>query len=490
LVTKRKPDDEPTGVTRIRWYHFYFLLALFDVLVITLSLHLHSRTLRSVSALIGETTKLDEQSRWLQLAQQRVLELNAPGNDLFRSEDYDLQRHRFDLARQNMRMALETGEKLMPNAELPRDDIDAMVKAAEGVFGEFALHHQERIEPGSGRSDLSEAGESMARMDDAQHRALRTLARAFSKNAADRDQLLQQHERDLQQRAEQERYFIGAIMVILVGILGFGRRLQQADRALQEERRRLVEERRERLAAIGELCSSVAHGIRNPLAAIRSSAQLALELGKLDAESRQRMEDILSEGGRLGDRVNGLLGIARATAHHFDTLDLADVARSAAAGLDLEFKNRGLRLDLRCTHAPLQIKGDRHQIEQIVVELLSNAMDCSPAGGTVTLSCRTDPTDAARELIVEDEGPGVPEEVRDRVFDVFFTTKSGGTGIGLATIMRYAKLHGGDVLLEHGAGGGARFRVRFPRIEDHAGSNGDTVLSRGRRRATKSASRR
>lgn len=449
-------------MSRIRWYHFYFLLALFDVVVIMFSLHLHDQTLESVAALLKTAVELDAKSRWHRTAQQRILELNAPGNELFRTKDYQHEQARLRVARMNMTETLESPMARDMDTALLRKRIDEMVAFASMIFDEFDAMRRPHITSDQHQAGLARAGKAMARMDEQQHLALRALAVLIERNAADRYGLLQEHEAALQDRLNSERYFLAAVVLILVGVLAFGRRLQQTDRALQEERRRVQEERRERLAAIGELCSSVAHGIRNPLAAIRSSADLTLELGTMDDNSRQRLNDILEEGRRLGDRVSGLLSMARVNSESFQCVNMSEVVLSAANELHAEFSRRGLKLVTDVVEPGILVSGDRRQLEQVVIELLSNAMEHSDADSEVRVVCAALPHEGRAVLRVENQGPGVPSEVASRIFDLFFTTKPSGTGIGLATVKRSARLHGGDATLATTAEGRTRFEVWLP----------------------------
>jgi signal transduction histidine kinase len=448
-------------MARIRWYHYYFLLALFDVLIILLSLRMHSRTVSSAAGLIESALELDEQSRWLQLTQQRVIDLNAPGNDVFEMRDFELHLRRFEVAKRNMREVLDAGKKLKTPLTVPTEPAEAMVAAAQEVFDEFKGVSAMDRAPEDRLASLTRASKAMARMDAQQYELLGSLSVLFQRNAEKRDRLLLEHERDLQRRVNSERYFIAAVVLVLVGILWFGRRLQRYDRELQEQRRMAEEERRERLAAIGELCSSVAHGIRNPLAAIRSSAQLTMELGQMDQNSKERLGDILNEGRRLGDRVTGLLSMARATSGGFRPVNISQIVTRAVRELSPAFSERGLTIEQDIDPAEVTVVGDRHQLEQVVIELLSNALDHSKPGDCVRVACHRLSANGTVAIEVADEGPGVPERVRSRIFDLFFTTKSGGTGIGLATIKRYAKLHGGDTVLLPSTKG-ACFRFTLP----------------------------
>ena len=454
-------------MSRVRWYHFYFCLAAFDVIVILFSLHLHDRTLEGVSRLITSFMQLDEQSRWLQLAQQRFLELNAPGNELFRvstAQAYQEQRQRFRQAGANIRATLDAARSLGLDVAPLNPRVEEIQRAAEKIFAAF-----EPATPGEGLAGgerrsavLTAASPAMAEMDAAQCESLRALGLLFAQNASERVRLLQRHEADLEDRVSYVRYFVAAVVVMLAGALAFGRRLHQADRALQEHRRRADAEHQERLAAIGELCSSVAHGIRNPLAAIRSSAQLSLELGRLDPQSRERIRDIVAEGERLGDRVNGLLDIARLDRDGFEPVDLRAIVAAAARELKPEMDKLGLKIEQVNAGDPVVLKGDARHLEQVVIELLSNAMHYSCRGDNIVIGCIEPDARGDARIIVQDQGPGVPVQARPRIFDLFFTTNPEGTGIGLATVKRVARLHGGDVVLESPDSGGARFVVSLP----------------------------
>lgn len=450
-------------MSRFRWYHYYFFLALFDVVVIVLSLQLHQQAVDRVKDLLDAERQLDNESTWLQQAQKSVMELNAPGNNLFgvaTSADYETQRRLFEKAKENMRATIADAHLVGLDGSRIAEFVNGMETKASELFDRFrpdAMHGD------ASASASMTAGPVMRDMDRFQHDALREIAILADKNAERRILLIQQHERDIEKQFVSQSFVIAGVLLILVGVLLFGRRLQEADRALTVERQRVIEARRERLAAIGELCSSVAHGIRNPLAAIRSSAQLALELGHCDDGTRGRIQDILDEGQRLGDRVTGLLSMARVNSDAFGAIDLRDVANVGIKGLLPEIERRGLILETEISDTPVPVDGDRPRLEQCVVEYLSNAMEHSPEGGTIRLFCRLDSDMAV--IDVEDDGPGVPKAVRQRVFDLFFTTKPGGTGIGLATVKRIAKLHGGDANLADVSAGGARFTLSIPRAK-------------------------
>lgn len=458
-------------MSRFRWYHFYFLLAAFDVVVILFILHLHQRTLESVEELLSSAGQLDEESRWLLSAQQSIIALNAPGNDSFRSEDYSTQEKRFHNAKRNWKITYGRAGAIRINAGELEHHVNGLIDAAEEIFEDFKKMSDASLSDEERLRIRIQAGKTMAKMDEQQHLALKSLGLLSLKNAGFREDLLKNHAAELEKRVTYDRYFISAVIIILVGVLAFGRRLQQADRALAEERRRVQEERKERLAAIGELCSSVAHGIKNPLAAIRSSAQLSLEMGKMDPDSLDRLRDIMHEGQRLGDRVTGLLSLARANAESFQKVNLNHILESAIRGVQPELSRRNLQISENIESDDLVVFGDQYQLEQVIIELVSNAMEHSERGDRIRISCCPPDEKGMATISVEDEGPGISEDVRSRVFDLFFTTKPSGTGIGLATVKRIIRLHGGTVELSSSSSSGAQFTISLPALSKSSNGN-------------------
>ncbi len=469
------PHTRSPGATRLRWYHLYFLLALFDVVVIMFSISLHSKTIEDAAAVTRAASDLDTQLRWLQLAQQRVVELNAPGNELFRAErpeEYEILRRQLQSAKTNIENLFASANEHEFSTAGLRNEVKEMIAEADGLFEDFRPMLESTLLADARESVLLKAGPKMAAMDAQQHKALWILGGLVTQHSELKNVLLQRHEAQLQSTAVYQRSFIAAVVVILVGILIFGRRLYKSDQALEQQRQLLAEERRERLAAIGELCSSVAHGIRNPLAAICSSVELTMELPNLDARTTNRLRETLREGERLGDRVRGLLDIARMNKVASERVNLPEVVRQVARELKPEVDKLQLTLLLDVPVRPLYVLGDVKSLELAIVELISNAMEHSPQGGAIRVECRPDSTSADVIIAVEDSGPGIPEGARERIFDLFFTTKPRGTGIGLASVKRIAQVHGGRVDFSQGSEGGARFELR---LTPDSSTNGDSA---------------
>jgi signal transduction histidine kinase len=226
----------------------------------------------------------------------------------------------------------------------------------------------------------------------------------------------------------------------------------------------------ERLAAVGELSASVAHEIRNPLAGIRSLAQRLAE-DDVDAERARRYAAvIIEEASRLDRIVGNLLAVARrgsarkwsdeatALATLFEDLALLVSSRADAAGVRLVTRARGAT-----AHSP------REPLAQALLNLLLNAIEHSPSGGTVTIEAEPTPwtgsataTDAragAVVIMVRDQGPGVDAAERERIFEPFHSAGTDGTGLGLSVVRRLSRELDWHVEVRDAPGGGAEFRL-------------------------------
>lgn len=227
------------------------------------------------------------------------------------------------------------------------------------------------------------------------------------------------------------------------------------------ERRSVEAQRSARLAAMGELAAHVAHEIRNPLNTIHLTAQEMVRDGGGGTDLRARAEDLRSESRRIEGIVQQFLDLARPRTPQPRDLDLGERVRAVARAAEPAFRAAGIRL--RVETEPVRLALDPQFVEEIVDNLLRNAREASPAGGEVTVRVGLDGADAV--LAVEDQGPGVPDELRERVFDLFYTTRPRGTGLGLGIVSTLAAAMGGGVGVSAGQAGGARFAVHFPRRE-------------------------
>jgi len=235
----------------------------------------------------------------------------------------------------------------------------------------------------------------------------------------------------------------------------------ERDRALTELKATADGVRRaDRLAALGTLTAGMAHEIRNPLGAIGGAAEI-LETDYPDGHPRREFVDILRrEIARLNAIVGKYLDYARPQAPELRPVDLNGSVRAA---LDLVGKSAlgaSIALDPRLAEGLSAVRADAGQIHQVLVNLLLNAVQAMPEGGTVEIATWGEAGGAVVE--VRDHGAGLPEIPVERLFEPFFTTKAAGTGLGLHVCRRIAELHGGRLDAVNAAGGGAAFRLALP----------------------------
>ncbi|HEX2077179.1 MAG TPA: HAMP domain-containing sensor histidine kinase [Longimicrobium sp.] len=259
-------------------------------------------------------------------------------------------------------------------------------------------------------------------------------------------------------------YVMPLAMVWIQGLLFYGvARLRFYDievRAVRTGELAAAAAEQERLAVVGELSASLAHEIRNPLTGVRSLAQRLAEEEIAEDRRRRYATVILEEVGRVERLVANLLGIARRAPRVRDAK-----ARTPLAPL---FEDLALLVAGRAEKARVRVSAEAHGVTahsareplaQALLNLLLNAVEHAPAGSAVTLSARQ--TADGTEVVVRDQGPGVPREERARIWEPFHTGGD-GTGLGLAVVRRVAREEGWTVDVDDAPGGGAEFRILIP----------------------------
>jgi two-component system OmpR family sensor kinase len=233
------------------------------------------------------------------------------------------------------------------------------------------------------------------------------------------------------------------------------------------ERARLAYGRAERLVAIGQMAAMVAHEVRNPLGILRAQVELLRErvAPSTSARERERFGEMLAEIDRLTGLTSEFLLLARDAPLEEHDCDLAELleriverARHDPAGAEAN-----LSLD---APADIDVRVDPGKLEQAVFNLIVNAAQIGGPGVAVSVTARRD-GDAVR-IAVADDGPGVPPELRDTLFEPFVGARTGGSGVGLAVARRVAERHGGRLVLERPAGRGAVFALFLPRTRSSA----------------------
>jgi len=219
----------------------------------------------------------------------------------------------------------------------------------------------------------------------------------------------------------------------------------------------------DKMITIGQLSAGLAHEIGSPLQVL-SGRGSALAARSTDPETRRQAEIVVEQTARITRIVEQLLSFGRRRPAVIAPCDLARPVKAVLELLDGEARRRGVALVSELDGGDHVISADEDQLQQIVLNLVKNALAATPAGGQITVRVDTDTraTPPAVQLIVRDTGPGVPPELHGKLFEPFFTTRAaeGGTGLGLAVVRAIVAEHGGTITASTGPG--AEFTVRFP----------------------------
>jgi two-component system sensor histidine kinase HydH len=234
--------------------------------------------------------------------------------------------------------------------------------------------------------------------------------------------------------------------------------VRRADRTLIDQQRRLVEA--EALCVIGEMSAAVAHGIRNPLASIRSSAELALD-GDL-ASTRKNANDIIVQIDRLGKWVRDLLAFSRPLSGENQRIDLVSLVDGCLVNFTTQLeKNRVVCEFVRPPSGVPAVIGERALATQALANVVANAIEAMPQGGSLRLEIRPAAKHKGVSVVVSDTGPGMSRAEVDLVFKPYYTTKRHGLGLGMALVKRIMERFGGDIAMESREGEGTRVKLNF-----------------------------
>ena len=212
--------------------------------------------------------------------------------------------------------------------------------------------------------------------------------------------------------------------------------------------------RAQRLASLGTLTAGVTHEIRNPLAVIRSETE-RLTVKPRDAEYLTQYSNlVIKHVDRIAGIISRMLEFAKEKPKAIETVDLNDVIRST---LEM-FAISRITLKQELTEVP-PVKGDAEELQEVFINLIQNAIEAMPEGGTLTLRSYKEEGKVVTE--VSDTGKGIPEEIRQRIFDPFFSTRHEGVGLGLSIVYRIIREHGAEIKVASEVGKGTTFRIIF-----------------------------
>ena len=222
------------------------------------------------------------------------------------------------------------------------------------------------------------------------------------------------------------------------------------------------------VSGVGELAAAVAHELNQPLTAVLSNAQAARRIltgpSPCIADVREILDDIIDQDKRAGEVIQRIRRILKKDRFDWAPVDLNGLVRDVASLLGSQAALGGVKLDASLDPRLPCVRGDRVQLQQVVLNLLLNAIQAASSqhSGSPTVSMVTGRSGTAVRLVVADSGPGIPSDSMTRIFDPFFTTKPDGLGVGLSISRSIIEVHGGELSAGNQASGGAEFVVTVP----------------------------
>jgi len=240
-------------------------------------------------------------------------------------------------------------------------------------------------------------------------------------------------------------------------------------------RLRQMEERvglSERQAAFVRIAARMAHEIRNPLAAVRGATELLTGMTGSSRTEKRLLEIVIRESDRLNSLLNDFLQTVGTQHPQKVRVMLTDLVEETVALFAREPRIReGIRLETIIGKG-IEVEGDSARLRQALWNLLTNALDATPTGGTVTVTLQAEFDADEAVIAVQDSGAGIPTELRDKIFEPFVTTKEKGTGLGLALVLNIVEAHGGTVEARSDPGAPTAFVVRLPLADSEPGNEG------------------
>jgi two-component system, NtrC family, sensor kinase len=247
------------------------------------------------------------------------------------------------------------------------------------------------------------------------------------------------------------------------GLIGAFNRMAQELETNQED---LLQARK--IAALGTFTAGIAHELNNPINNIYLTAESLLEdySDRFEVEGKEMVLEILGQAERAGDIVRNLLDFSRTKRPTSSTLNSFEILQSTINLIRNHIMLAGIKLDLQIPGDLPQVSGNLRNLQQIFMNLLLNAMQAMPAGGTITVSAKEESPNLVR-FDVQDTGTGMEPSVLEHIFEPFFTTKEvgRGTGMGLAVTYALVKRHGGRIEVKSEVGKGSVFSVLLPKAE-------------------------
>jgi signal transduction histidine kinase len=245
---------------------------------------------------------------------------------------------------------------------------------------------------------------------------------------------------------------------------------EKLDRATLEQQVQLLTEQlqqAQKLTSLGELISTTTHEFNNVLMTIINYAKMGLRCQD-EATRDKALEKILTASNKAARITNSILGMARNRSNGFEPTDMAKMIDDALVLLEREMNKYRISVEREIGEVP-EAQVNSNQIQQVLLNLLINARQAMPHGGHLLIKLQHDPADNTIVLVVRDNGKGIPADKLRRIFDPFFSTKSGpdetgkgGTGLGLASCRNIVESHRGRIRVQSTVGKGTAFTIKLP----------------------------
>ncbi len=255
---------------------------------------------------------------------------------------------------------------------------------------------------------------------------------------------------------------MGALLVVLIFVVKRGEGIIQS-RALERLRLKERLSQAERLSALGEMAAGISHEIRNPLGIIRSSAELLKKKVTKFDPTNTIPDIIVEESSRLNSIITDFINFARPGSPKLNPCRVEDVIEKNITFLSVQMEEKGYIIKKDYQDFLPEIHADADMLYQSFLNILINAMQAMPNGGMIAIAIHSNGNLVT--INFDDEGPGIADEILEKIWDPFFTTKEMGTGLGLGMVKNIIESHGGGIQIANRAEGGTRVTVELP-VED------------------------
>jgi signal transduction histidine kinase len=458
--------EPPGGAQPNRWPQLYFALAGFDLLTVMIGLAV-------THYLVGQhLSTTQEHFRWASRLEryaglaETATHLNIAGNQIFETGDPAEAREAVERAaiefsraltdiRQELRNGVAPGhrERLLNGFDRTETALNDQIREARDIIRLFM------------KGDRQSAGAHMVQMDRHHAELVLALTQVSREVAAIESAALSEHAETARILRGLELGLAGLIALMVIGIAFYGTRLTRMVQATAQREAETSRMLADQMAQIAQVATGMAHEIRNPLTSIKLLVQEnrveLTEHGVPDSD----LEIVESEVDRMERKLNTFLQFARPSPPDIQTIDLVDSIRQTLALIRLRAESQNVNCETHVeTEIPasdtVRVSGDADQIQQVLLNLALNSLDAMLHGGTLTVSVSNKHFDSVH-VTVADTGMGIPDSVRDRLFEPFVTSKSAGIGLGLVVCRQIIERHNG-VLTGSNSAEGAVFEFTLP----------------------------